>query len=313
MIMKRVVIGSWLVFAVLMGSPVQGQNGSPLYRSTDNGQSWHAWNQGLSEAMRVDQIMSYKEQYFVLTEAQGLFASSNQGKSWTKPGFSIFLPQKGDVIHAFNSLLWLGTYQEGVLVSADQGKTWVPCNKGLRNLTIRAFHSQGKHIWVGTNDGVYAWDAADNRWEQQLEGSQVNDFSQQGGRLFVATHEGIQVSADQGEHWQEVPVEGTVKQLYQWNGQLYACSMHRKVWKYDPLQDAWKDETAFFPSKGLSTTILYGDSDVIYVTQQELLYRKFTSQGQWELVSNGLRDAAFFRDLKMVQPGVLLLACTAKP
>lgn len=296
-----------------MGNSVLAQEGSPLYRSTDNGKSWHAWDEGLSETVRVDQIMSYKERFFLLTEGQGLFVSSNKGKSWTKPGFSMFLPQKGDVIHAFNDLLWLGTYQDGVLVSADQGNSWVPCNRGLGDLTIRAFHSYEENIWVGTNDGIYIWDSADRRWEQQLEGVQVNDFSQEGDRLFVATHQGMQRSIDQGGHWEPVLEDGAIKQLYRWNKQLYACSMHRNIWRYDPVQDIWNDATGFFPPDGFSTTILYGDEDVIYVTQAGLLYRKLSTQGKWELVSNGLGDAAAFRDLTMVQPGVLLLACAAKP
>lgn len=311
--MKTIIISSCLVFATLIGHSALAQGGSPLYRSTDNGKSWHTSDQGLNEAVRVDQIMSFKKQYFILTEGQGLYVSSNQGKSWSKPGFSMFLPAKGDVIHAYNDLLWLGTYRDGVLVSADQGNSWVPCIKGLRDLTIRAFHSHEENIWVGTNDGVYLWNATDKAWDQQLEGVQVNDFSQQGNRLFVATHQGMQRSIDQGQHWETVLEEGAVKQLYRWNMQLYACSMHRKIWRYDPAKDIWNDATGFFPTAGLSTTILHGDEEVIYVTQERKLYRKFTTQGQWELVSNGLSNAAAFRDLTMVQPGVLLLACTAKP
>ena len=313
MMMKKEIIASWLVCTLVMGSSVLAQQGSPLYRSTDNGLSWHAWNQGLSEAKRVDQILSFKEQYFILTEDQGLFVSSKQAKYWKKPGFSMFLPQKGDVIHAFNKLLWLGTYQNGILVSSDQGNSWVPCNKGLKDKTIRAFHSHDHNLWVGTNDGIYIWNSINNSWEQQLDGIQVNDFAQQGERLFVATHQGIQMSTDQGKHWKQALGQGTIKQLYQWNKQLYACSMHRQVWKYDSVKANWIDDSGAFPAEGLSTTILYGDDEVIYITQGKHLYRKFNTQHQWELVSKGLGDAAFFRDLKMVRPGVLLLACAVKP
>ena len=225
----------------------------------------------------------------------------------------MLLPQKGDVIHVFNGLLWLGTYEDGVLVSADQGNSWVPCNKGLENQTIRAFHSQGKQLWVGTNDGVYQWDASNRKWKAQLAGIQVNDFAQIGPQLFVATHKGVQTSEDQGKHWKTTSIDGTITQLYQWEGELLACSMRRKVWQYDPSRAAWRDNTAFFPAKGLSTTILYGDEEVIYATQEQHLYRKYKGQSQWELVSNGLDQAVYFRDLKMVQPGVFLLACAAKP
>lgn len=311
--MKKVVFTAWLVFAGLIGNLAIGQQGGPLYRSTDNGKTWHPWNEGLAEALRVDQIMPYAERIFILTEGQGLFVSSDEGRRWTKPGFSMLLPQKGDVIHAYKNLLWLGTYEKGVLVSADQGNSWVPCNQGLQNLTIRAFHSRGEHLWVGTNEGVYRWDAAANMWNAQLEGIQVNDFAQMGNRLFVATHQGLQVSDDQGLNWEAVAMEGTIKQLYLWNGQLYASSMHRKVWKYSSAGNTWQDDTTFFPPQGLSTTILYGDEEVIYVTQEQQFYRKDKGQTSWELVSNGLGQAAYFRDLKMVQPGVFFLACAAKP
>ena len=311
--MNKVVFIASLLFATLIGHLAVGQAGSPLYRSTDNGKTWHPWNQGLTQALRVDRIMEQAEKIFVLTEGQGLFVSLDEGKHWTKPGFSMLLPQKGDVIHAHKNLLWLGTYKKGVLVSADQGNSWVPCNQGLQDLTIRAFHSREEHLWVGTNEGVYRWDIATKKWEAQLEGIQVNDFAQMGKHLFVATHKGMQVSGDRGLNWKETGVKGTITQLYDWNAQLYACSMHRKVWKYSSARETWEDDTTFFPPQGLSTTILYGDEKVIYVTQKQQLYRKFTGQTQWEPVSNGLSKALFFRDLKMVQPGVFLLACAAKP
>lgn len=311
--MKPVLLSSWLLIGMMIGSLALAQQGSPLYRSTDNGKTWHPWNKGLNGTVRVDRIMSHSKNYYLLTEGHGLYVSSDEGRSWTKPGFSMLLPQKGDVIHVFNGLLWLGTYEDGVLVSADQGNSWVPCNKGLENQTIRAFHSQGKQLWVGTNDGVYQWDASNSIWKAQLAGIQVNDFAQLGPQLFVATHKGIQVSKDQGTHWKTASVDGTITQLYQWEGELLACSMRQKVWKYDPTREAWRDHSTFFPAKGLSTTILYGDEEVIYATQDQHLYRKYKGQAQWELVSNGLDQAVHFRDLKMVQPGVFLLACTAKP
>lgn len=299
-------------FFLLLFTSVQAQENSPLYRSTDNGESWHAWSEGLAGIERIDRILADGQMIYLLSEHKGILRSSDGGQKWIEPGFSLFLPRKIDVLHKFGSLLFAGTYQEGVYVSADQGNSWVSANKGLTDLTIRAFHSQKGVIWAGTNDGLFRWDTEKQLWEQQLKELQVNAIVEQEGKLFVATHKGIQSSTDLGKSWMIEMDQGTVKQLYQYQGQIYACAMSKKVWRYRPNTQQWADVTQEFPTAGYSTSILYMDDQVTYAAQSEQLYRKAKEHTQWEKVGNGLPTPFTYRDLKMVQPGVFLLACAKK-
>lgn len=310
--MKGYLNNCWLCLALLFPIITVAQDG-PLYRSTDNGQSWHTWSAGLSAAQRIDRILTDDQTIYVLSERQGLFRSTDGGKHWIQPGFSLFLPKKIDAIHKLGSLLYAGTYQEGVYVSADQGNSWVAVNQGLTDRTIRAFHSQDGHIWVGTNDGLYIWDTAAAHWKHQLKAVQVNAIAQGEGRIFVATHQGLQNSADGGRSWSIVLDQGAIKQLYAFDGQIYACAMTKEVWKYNAKADQWVNVTASFPAEGYSSSILYMDQDAIYVAQGQQLYRKTNHQTQWEQVGMPLSSPLQYRDLKMVQPGILLLACVTKP
>lgn len=290
---------------------VQAQDG-PLYRSTDNGQSWHPWSVGLSAAKRIDRILPDDQLIYALSENQGLFRSTDGGKQWGRPGFSLFLPKKIDVLHKQASMLYAGTYQEGVYVSADQGSSWVAMNRGLNDLTIRAFHTLGEAIWVGTNDGLYLWNANSRQWQHQLKGVQVNAMAQAGDRFWVATHQGLQQSTNAGQTWEVVLDQGAIKQLYTFEGQVYACSMRKEVWKYQPKSRSWVEVTKDFPTEGYSSSILYLDKEVIYVAQGKQLYRKKPNQNQWEEVKLSSPQTLYYRDLKMLQPGVLLLACTTE-
>ncbi len=310
--MKRFENMGCIFFFLVLVTCTQAQENSPLYRSTDNGESWHAWSEGLAGINRIDRILADGRMIYLLSEHQGILRSSDGGQKWVEPGFSLFLPRKIDVLHKFGSLLFAGSYQEGVFVSADQGNSWVNSNQGLTDLTIRAFHSQKDMIWAGTNDGLFRWDAKEQRWEQQLKALQVNAIVQEEDKLFVATHKGIESSTDLGKTWNVEVNQGTVKQLYHFQGEIYACAMAKKVWKYNSNTQQWIDVTQEFPTEGYSTSILYMDEQVTYTAQAEQLYRKAKQQTQWEKVDNGLPTPFTYRDLKMVQPGVFLLACAKK-
>ncbi|HKQ79054.1 MAG TPA: Ig-like domain-containing protein, partial [Blastocatellia bacterium] len=184
------------VFTLLNAGGVlyAGTFGSGVYRSSDNGQSWTALSNALSEGLlNVNVLRSVGANLYAGTNG-GVYRSSDGGLSWTRA--SNGLSGEGLYINALSSVgtnLYAGT-NAGVYRSSDGGQSWTPINNGLsgNGLLVHALHSVGANLYAGAAGGVYrssdggqSWTAVNNGLS--VIGLYVSDLHSVGTNLYAGT------------------------------------------------------------------------------------------------------------------------------
>jgi photosystem II stability/assembly factor-like uncharacterized protein len=134
-----------------------------VYRSTDNGNSWH---QSL-DAINILEILSIKDS-LLFAGGYGLYRSTDYGESWELCAFD-GKPINGIARDKFGRALVIADYQDGVYISSDRGYSW--SSMGLeggnkQSITV----SDNGLVYVGTGNGVYRKINDGFIWEHLLDG-----------------------------------------------------------------------------------------------------------------------------------------------
>ncbi len=150
----------------------------------------------------------------------GAYRTTDQGKSWTPAGEGA--PQDLITCIAFNDTgIFLGTVGSGVFGSSDFDTGWTDMSlsypSSLR--TPNTLVSSGKHLFVGTQDGVCVYDSVPRvrpvpllyAWYPRNSGltsTNIVALTSAGGNLLAAAQvnafnssPGVFLSSDEGESW----------------------------------------------------------------------------------------------------------------
>jgi len=174
-----------------------------VFKSEDNGQTWIARNNGISN-IPILSIAGVGSTIYAGSSGSGLFKSTDDGGTWEAMNngltnnniLSLYVSSTGSEVYA-------GTEGSGIFKTTNGGTTWVPVNTGLSNLYIRSIVKKGTDFFVGTGNGIYrSTDGGDNWWLRGLSGNQVNALFVDGANLFAGTAiNGIYWSSTSGSSW----------------------------------------------------------------------------------------------------------------
>ncbi len=103
-----------------------------VFRSSDGGRQWSAWNFGLMDlrilCMAVSPNFASDEMLFAGTQS-GIFRSTNGGRAWREVelpvGFTTILSLALSPNFAQDATIFAGTEKRGLLRSMNGGQTWV--------------------------------------------------------------------------------------------------------------------------------------------------------------------------------------------
>jgi photosystem II stability/assembly factor-like uncharacterized protein len=183
-----------------------------VFRSTDNGDSWTAANNGLTY-LRVSCFAADHSGNIFAGTSSGLFHSTDNGDSWN--AVSQILTNNGiisGIVCSGNTIL-VGAYSRGVVRSSDNGRTWTELNNELTNGFINCLACNGGYFFAGTGDNkIYCSRDNGDTWTQVFDG--VNDlgllgpalngifcFTFSNGTIFAGTNIGIIRSTGDGTKW----------------------------------------------------------------------------------------------------------------
>lgn len=207
-----------------------GTSGKGIYLSTDNGTSWTAINNGISNSIYgnaaswiysilVDSAETGLANIFAGTKA-GIFLSTDNGRNWTAVdsnlmnfpifSFTISHPGKG------KTNIFAGTYH-GVFLSTDHGVSWSAENSDLADtivwkLAISPDSTGGTNLFTGTyNGGIFLSTNYGTNWSYKglayypvysldVIFSQTNYET----NLFVGSGDRICHTTDNGTTWKVV-------------------------------------------------------------------------------------------------------------
>ncbi len=210
------VLGRWTATGTIEGGEVRtffsnganlfaGAGGGGVFRSTDQGQSWRASNEGLSNAY-VDSFVVVGGT--LIAASHGVYRSTDQGQTWR---YANNLVDNGGLPHRINSLVAIGTTLfggtgGGVYRSTDLGDNWTAVNQGLTDLRVRVLALSGATLFAGTDGGgVFRSTDQGQTWAASSVGLPPNTFVRSiltsGQNLIATTNSGVFLSSDQGQRW----------------------------------------------------------------------------------------------------------------
>ena len=179
-------------------------NSNFIWRSLTDGASWE-----LVEQFALSGIGSFARVGTKLLAAAfgGIYTSTDNGGSWT---FSAF----ADGASSFSSdgnTIYLGSSNK-VFKSTDQGQSWTDVSTGLGKGDIRALLFDGTSVFAGTpNDaaGIYRSSNGGTSWSPAALGlpasSNVRSLISFGSDVFAGMQfDGIYRSSDRGDNWAKV-------------------------------------------------------------------------------------------------------------
>jgi hypothetical protein len=199
-----------------------GTKGGGVYRSIDNGATWTAINNGLSNLYVQCLTMSPNGSSLYAGTQNEVFFSADNGATWTAITNHTSLRAIMDIRSiavspdgAGGTILFTGTKDNGIFKSPNNGATWTVINTGdkLTDVTFiqcLAVISSGTNrgiVFAGTDrNGVFRSNDNGSTWTQVNTG--LTDISikclavsPDGKKIFAGNTEGVFVSSDSGANW----------------------------------------------------------------------------------------------------------------
>ncbi len=216
-----------VVFAAVTSS---GSAGFGVFRSVDNGNSWTAKNNGLTNT-DVWALATSGTTVFAGTRGGGVFRSTDSGATWTATnnglanlsvqalavsGSDLFAGTADRIFRstndgaswdsvAYGNIICLkvsgmnilaGTYGQGVYLSSNNGISWTVDTSGLTNKQVLALAASGDTVLAGTwGGGVFASTDNGSSWTADTtglggSGLAVYSLAVSGSDFFAGTQEG---------------------------------------------------------------------------------------------------------------------------
>ncbi|UCC79797.1 MAG: T9SS type A sorting domain-containing protein [Candidatus Zixiibacteriota bacterium] len=253
-----------------------------FYRSTDNGDTWHFFNNGLpGENSYVDIAISYlgnDNRRIFLSSYRGIYYSDDIGQTWNQCTSGIpqntyinalaVAPSDQNIVAAGTG--WLNNQ---VFLSSDRGGSWYrlynyPDTTGWAVMDIKFHPFDALHIYVGT-DGAGIFESADggDSWASILNDLPADpDYPTVGGiainpynpsNMFVSSSRyGIYQSHNGGQNWEPfnngldtTATAGHIEFAAADTNHLYFASTERSVWTITRTPTGIDDKSIKLPAE----------------------------------------------------------------
>jgi len=146
--------------------------GGGVFKSTNNGTSWTAVNNGLPLSPFVLSLAVSGTNIFAGTPYYpigGVYKSTNNGTNWTDVNDGLpNLDIRSLAVSGTN--IFAGTDDGGVYKSTNNGTSWTAVNNGLTNLDVYSLAVSGTNIFAGTEVGVFLSTNYGTNWLNKNQG-----------------------------------------------------------------------------------------------------------------------------------------------
>ncbi len=202
---------------------------SGLYRSTDDGQTWHNISESLRPALRVDGMIpttavalssDFGHDHTLFTAVGGLILrSADTGEHWIASqvagASTIISALVVSPSYEQDGIVAVGTVEDGFFRSADRGAHWAAWNFGLLDLHVLCLaispdFGYDETLFIGTQSGLFRSTNGGRAWREielptgysAVLSVAISPAYAQDGVVFAATETGaVMKSASQGEQW----------------------------------------------------------------------------------------------------------------
>jgi photosystem II stability/assembly factor-like uncharacterized protein len=177
-----------------------------LFKTTDMGQTWNQYQNGLYRKQVFRLKLNKKNDIFIGSENEGVFRSTNGGNSFEQIGLPI--SKVKNILFSGDSLIFTST-PSGVQKYNRVMKKW--SNLGLQNVEAIAI-TPSIYIYAGTLDeGLYKSTDLGNTWvltNLTIDSlmSVYNVLAVNDDTIFVSTEFNLRRSTNCGKNWEVLPI-----------------------------------------------------------------------------------------------------------
>jgi len=280
----------------------QSRDVAVLYRSTDQGNTWESFANGIPQEATISSIASTPNRIFVSTNHHGVFVSENGDNKWNQVYTGLPNAVEVHAVAVQEQRLVIGTFKHGIFISPDLGRNWRPAQTNLAAVPIRSLFFGKDKLYAATDKGIYASVDKGDTWIHQVGAAQVNGFTYLNGKIYAGGVEGAMMSVD-GNSWKYIYERFTLHDISSDDVSLYAMTMGEGLLKSGNDGLTWESVNSGFGTlytfevKAVGKDLLAGQWHGIYLSDD--------SGATWSQIKNGLPDSTAFPTLEITAVGIL--------
>ncbi|MCE3227687.1 MAG: heme utilization protein [Bacteroidetes bacterium] len=305
-----------------IGKKVIAATPTGIFRSSDMGAIWAAFNTGLTNTNVLSLIKSGSN-IFAGTNGGGIFISSDSCVTWSAVNNGL----TSMTVTCFaidGSTIYAGT-NNGVFVSTNNGGTWSAVNTGLSNTSVKTLVVSANTIFAGTNTGIFTSATSSINWSPTNTGLSniiINHLYASGNTIFASTNGGVFTSPSSGVIWNAANTGYTdsVNVTVIYNNKIIAGTQSDGLLKSNSVSSiSWsKSNTGF---NNLEAFAIYNSGNLVIAATNKGLYVSTDLATTYVRRNNGLTDSLHVNCLTFVGPklyagtmfgGVFMSADTGK-
>ena len=286
-----------------------GTNYGGLFRSTNEGASWTACNNGLT-ALNITALSTDNETVYIGNGTNGLYRSTDDGQSWqTFPSF--WSSYQLSCIATQGENMYVGTWGSGFMVSNDGGSTWANAMDGIAPSIVGymapyvqivddlVYCIVNGQLYI-SNDDAASWNLLEDGFP---ENTSIYQIQAVGNSLVTTTSAGLFTSDNDGQSWADVtanlpipmsfPMTSAENYLYisgNYGEGIFYSNDNGLTWTV--VNESWQNAVASIYAVGVGKLLVqtsFTSADNLSDDQDALYYTE-NNGNTWENVTNEITN-----------------------
>lgn len=294
--------GRILSFADKAGLLFAGTEGAGVFRSSNNGNSWEAINEGIpigegTTGYEIYSILTTGTNIFIGTSKEGrIFRSSDDGDNWSQIYASSVLSNiTFCLLSTVSGSILAGLDGTGIIRSTDNGDTWNTTSLTTNNIRQMVQAENGDVLAV-TNVGVYKTSDDGENWTLSNNGiTTTNTYAihkNSFGTVFcTAGISKVYKSTDNGNNWAEVGSGLPSSIIYCLNSNssnvMYAGTLFG-LYKSTNDGSTWTEDS--LDNIVINTLHFNSSDDLIVGTNNEGVFKSQQANSPFVKINDGLKN-----------------------
>jgi len=283
---------------------VDPDNSSVIYRSTDHGNSWLPFANGIPDDATVGSFLYLDYVTYATTDMHGIYAIKEGENKWLR--LDVDLPENVDAnaITYMNGSFIIGTDAHGIFTSQDGGYHWIQSHD-LNHTPIRCLLSYRDIVFAGTDQGIYKSADDGYSWQHIYKGVQTNGFAVHQDKIYAALMNGAIMTRDEGLNWTYVYQPHTLHDISSDDEHVYAMTLGVGLLKSGNEGESWEPINEGLEHTRFYTFEVKSMDKIIFAGQWHGIYSSIDGGKLWMKMKNGLPDSTAFSTLESTPFGLI--------